>query len=186
MQPESSHPFAHVSFTGGERERMLYRKMFSVAIAGGAWERIEDAEIIMAALEPVVDEATDWNLRSFEFHCMSALSAGGSADYAVRRMTQRLHDDPDDELATLMMVTALRNVGDLEWEFMAACLLATSADPFVRDVARSTLENEEAARIRRLTRDAREARAVGRSLVQRCGSGAVQSSQGQAEQPAPR
>jgi len=150
-------------FSGTKKERALYNKMFCLAVQGATCELIDDAEIVFAALEPVVQAEEDWNLRSFEFHCMSNLSSGGSADYTVRRMTERLRDNPDDDLAKLMICTALRNVGDPEWECMLQSLLCNTMDQFVREVGANMLAAKEAAKHRELTRPGREARAAVRA-----------------------
>jgi len=158
------HPFAFVQFTGSRQQRELGARMYSLALYGARFELVEDVEIVIAALEPVVQKE-DWNLRAFEFHCMVELSMGGSADYAIRRMTERLREDPDDDLAALMMCTALRNVGDPEWEPQLDRLLATCTDPYVRAVGFNMKDHKEFARRREQSRPGRERRAAERAAI---------------------
>ncbi len=149
MRNDPPHPFGKIKFdTNWPFPPIVYYWTLIVGIRGAIAERADDANAVFTAIEPLVDTKNPWNERTYEYHRCVAMGTAGDTAYALRRMTERLKNDPDDDIAKLMMATAMRNAGDPEWESIAHGVIATSIDQFARAVARAMVANQAEAKKR--------------------------------------
>ncbi len=113
----------------------VYRNLMAVGLMGTVFRRREDADIVNAAVEATLSNPTN-----FRIYRALAQGMAGDASYAVQTMNERIDENPDDDLAKVVLGIAKMLAGEPDWRFSIDNVLAVSADQVARETALNVLD----------------------------------------------
>jgi hypothetical protein len=109
---------------------LVYRNLMAIGLLGAVYRVRDEAETVSSAVELTLADPT-----SFRVCRAIAQGIGGDAQYASETLGRHLDEHPDDEGAKVALATAFLLARDERWKPVLDQVLATSADPNVREAA---------------------------------------------------
>jgi thioredoxin-like negative regulator of GroEL len=112
----------------------VYRSLMAVGLLGSSYGQHEDADVIDTAITATLDDPTHYRVNR-----AMAQSQGGASKEAVESLRAHVQADPHDDGAKIALAVTMRLAGDDGWEDVIENVLASSADPAVREAARNVV-----------------------------------------------
>jgi hypothetical protein len=112
----------------------VYRNLMTVGLLGAIYRRLDDADVVNAAVEATLDDPSHYRM------CRAiAVGMGGDVGYAREQLGSYVEHNPDDDNAKVAMAVSLMLGGDAEWKGWLDNVLATSTEQSAREAANGVL-----------------------------------------------